>query len=627
MENNAENFNLIQEGDTEYKEKTAEEWFDLGKDAWLEDFEKCVFSLENAIRLGLSDVQLELQAHAILGNVYNQKLERYSDAIKEYEKALEIDEKEFDGKCLKSINFTPDDNNWTNWKDLVIGELSDCYGSEAFSLLTVHNDVDKAIEFIKKGLSLDENSIKCQVVLGNCYWAKENWRDTIDAYDKVDIESLEQSLAITIIGQLIDAHKNIGDHHFALDYLDKLLKLDPANERAKKDKETCARIIAKDDAIKSENTESGIYWYALGEKMVEEENIGIDTINAFKNALKVGDLLIFEEAKSNALLGIMFGKRDMQSDSKICLKRALDLNDQNDDILRKKNVELYATVCRFYALFIFKESDTDKTIKLLEIPIELGYKDLYDYFDYRVLGELYSKSAAASSDLQTKIYKLEKSIDYLEVARDMADPDDIWPQVMEVVIKSNRDEIYKLQHPEIEEIERKNEIRNNPEKIEEIKTKITKMKSEINRLEENRTKKFNLVGEIAYSNYKDKSVELTKDSKIKLQDILAIEKLIEKVIQEIDNIKSREKKTGFLAKLGDTVSSTTKQGKLKLDLYNLEKKKKNAFTDFGEVLWISQKNGREELVILADIWKDITEMEKQINNNEEEINTLSEIIG
>lgn len=724
MENNKELSKSLQESNvyTEDKEKTAEEWFDLGSDLWIEDFQKCVFCLENAIRLGLSDTRRELYARAILGNIYNQKLERYSDAIREYEKALEIDDKEFDSKYLSSVGIPPGDNNkWENFKEMIVGELADCYGMEASRLLHDNNDLDKAIEYSKKGLDIDKTSKVCRTVLGNSYWGRKNWNDVIETYNKLDIESLKSDVQLIIIKQLIDAYKNIGDYHSTLEYLDKLLILDPENERARNDKETCAKIIedptdewikrgkflaakgklndaiehfdraikfnnnvsglfykgealhfleryedsiiwfdkvleieplcakawlnkgrdlniltrykesieccnkaaeldqnleieslrlnglafhwlnneeesekcfkkaldldpnnrdvlasigtalhssgkysdaleyfdkaliidpenariiklrngtlekmqgteeyellkkahesAKiedyrnaieyfdraiilnpknpeplyykgmilsimkrhrealecynkvieidpkyenvqhkrdekireiegEDIIKSKNTESGLYWYTLAENMLEKDKKDIDTLIAFENALKFGGLTPYEDVRSNANLAMLYGGRDRKEEMKICIKRVLELNDKYDDILRKNDSRLYAGMCRFYARDVSRENDDpDKIIKLLETPIELGYKDLYDYFDYRMLGDLYSKSAKTNTDINIKIYKLEKSIDYLEMSKDTADWDN-WKQAMRDMIRDRRDEIYRLKHPD-----------------------------------------------------------------------------------------------------------------------------------------------------------------------------------
>lgn len=1025
-------------------EKTAEQRFNLGIDAWLDNPEESVINLENALQLGLSDISNKATAHAILGNIYHQKFDRNSDAIVEYEKALEIDEQSEEELLGKDL------------RDMIVPELADCYGNEAGELLRNENQIDKAIELCQKGMLLAETSDVCKVILGESYWAQENWLNAIETYNKVDIESLEPSLIITICGQLIDAHINTDDFegiaknckmslvtdnksehnllsdsnrksltnllvksdynialkllqeeeydsaitildelleydpkhidglcrkgdyfiikknvdsalecfekclqidadccdalvgkgmvfynynkldkaieyfdkaldidpthekanelkklmqnainkksengpfeeiiekgrnlainedfteaieyfnkvlelnpnnedclfykgvslyhlekynesgkHFdtvlkmnpehsrawnykgrcnvilenyddaidclnkadelnpkdietlrlkglafsflneekeailcldealeidpeneivlgtmgtvlyesgkyedALRYCDKALAINPKNEQIIKDRRHIAdamynaknvrdvndvefeyiekayefarlkehekaikcldeaialnanilkawvlkahilgghfeehekaiwcwdkaislnpdnaeswyykglalsimlkhsaaiecydkvieidpeyedvqqqradklRVIEGEKAIQSESTENGLYWYTLAENRLEEDKKDIDTLNAFENALKFGELTPFEEARSNALLAMMYGGRDRKNEMNVCLKRALQLNDANEDILRKKDKKLYAGVCKQSA---WEEKNTDEVIRLLETPIELGFEDLYSFFDYNYLAIHYNKSADESADFDTKIYKLEKSIDYLEKAEETA-PYPEWARQSRSTINERQNKINGLRHPELE-------IRNNPEKIKEIKTKISKIESEVNRLEENHTKKFNEAGEIAYSAYKEKSVELTTDSKIKIEEILSIDKLIEKVKQEKDDIKGRQKKSGFWGKLGDAVSSTTKLGKLKLDLYNLEKKKNNAFTDFGEVLWISSKNGQNEMEILAETWKDITEIEKQINKNEEEINNLNKILG
>lgn len=1004
---------------------SGEEWiikgkseilYHLGVNSWEEDFEKCVSCLETALQLGLSDASNKLEAHAILGNVYFRKLDRCSDAIKEYENALETDNTEFEGKYLSSISLGEGESE--NWRNNVIEELTDCYGNEAHTLLTEHDEVDKAIELCKKGLSLDETCVICQVVLGNSYWAKKSWEDTIETYSQVDIESLEPSLIITVIGQLLDAYRYINDfnstskycemalktdnqsenillsesnresligllvhtdynialelfgsedydlaikvidklleynpkhleglclkgrclillhdidgafecfseslqidfncvealvgigtsfyhrgeldkaneyydkaldiepnnenalilkkiasneknnagpddewvekgrllavdgkyteaiecfnkalelndthvaclfykgvslygldqykksieyfdkvlkidtehgeawhykgqclliledydgsleclnqadklnpssvetlrlkglalsflekyeeakywfdkaieidpenenvlstmgavlyesgkyedareyydkalalnpeneqivkergriadaindvgktsaekdeereyiekafefskldeyekvvecldraiilnpknpvswyhkglalsimfkHRAALECYDKVIEIDPEYEAVQQRREDKIRAIEGVEVLQSENTENGLYWYTLAENRLEEDKKDIDTLNAFENALKLGDLTPFEEARSNALLAMMYGGRDRKNEMKVCLKKALQLNDANEDILRKKDKELYAGACKYYATDV---ESTDEAIRLLETPMELGFEDLYSFFDYNYLAVLYNKSADESADFDTKIYKLEKSIDYLKKAEETA-PYPEWARDERSTINERQNKINGLRHPEIE-------IRNNPEKMKEVQAKISNLKSKTNHLTNDRTKKFSEAGEMAYSECMENVPNLAPDAQTELDAILAIDTLISKTNQEMEKAKGGKKKTGLLGKLGDAVSSVAKQGKLKVELYNLERKKNSAITDFGEVLWASHKSGNDALQELSDIWQAIEDIEQQIHENEEEIDNLNGLLG
>ena len=172
-----------------------------------------------------------------------------------------------------------------------------------------------------------------------------------------------------------------------------------------------------------------------------------------------------------------------------------------------------------------------------------------------------------------------------------------------------------------------NKIKDSKLEFEEtIRKQISTLNSEINLLTKDRIKKFSEAGELAYSECIENAPELAPDAKNKLDDILAIDTLINKTNQEMEKAKSGKKKTGFLGKLGDTVSSVAKQGKSKVELYNLERKKKSAITDFGEVLWESHKSGDDTLQELSDIWQTIDDIEQQIHKNEEEIDNLNELL-
>jgi len=162
----------------------------------------------------------------------------------------------------------------------------------------------------------------------------------------------------------------------------------------------------------------------------------------------------------------------------------------------------------------------------------------------------------------------------------------------------------------------------------------SKLKSQLNNLNstnkthaKERSEKFSEAGELAYSKCIENAPELASDAQTELDDILAIDTLISKTNQEMEKAKGGKKKTGLLGKLGDAVSSVAKQGKSKVELYNLERKKNSAITDFGEALWESHKSGDDALQELSDIWQAIEDIEHQIRTNEEEIDNLNELLG
>jgi len=161
----------------------------------------------------------------------------------------------------------------------------------------------------------------------------------------------------------------------------------------------------------------------------------------------------------------------------------------------------------------------------------------------------------------------------------------------------------------------------------------SKLNSQLNNLNsknktfvKERSEKFSEAGEIAYSECIENAPELAPDIQTELDNIVAIDTLISKTKQDMESSKDAPKKTGFLAKLGDKVSSVAKQGKSKVELYNLERKKKSAIADFGEALWESHKSGDDTLQELSDIWQAIEDIEQQIHKNENEIDNLNELM-
>lgn len=168
---------------------------------------------------------------------------------------------------------------------------------------------------------------------------------------------------------------------------------------------------------------------------------------------------------------------------------------------------------------------------------------------------------------------------------------------------------------------------NNEINEENIKSQIANINSEINNLKKKCDDKFFEAGEIAYSECISSNYEMPSDVKIKFDDILAFDTLINKTNADIENEKNREKKTGFLAKLGGAVSSVAKQGKHKVDLYNYGKNKKSTTKDFGKILWESYKKEGYIINSISNIWQDVKEIDQNINAKENEIENQRNLLN
>lgn len=172
------------------------------------------------------------------------------------------------------------------------------------------------------------------------------------------------------------------------------------------------------------------------------------------------------------------------------------------------------------------------------------------------------------------------------------------------------------------------ELKENNEISEEnIKRQIANINSEIKNLKKKCDDKFFEAGEIAYSEGISSNYEMPSDVKIKFDDILAFDTLINKTNADIENEKNKEKKTGFLAKLGGAVSSAAKQGKHKVDLYNYERNKKSAIKDFGKILWDSYKKEGYIINSISNTWQDVKEIDQNINVNENEIENQRNLLN
>lgn len=162
-------------------------------------------------------------------------------------------------------------------------------------------------------------------------------------------------------------------------------------------------------------------------------------------------------------------------------------------------------------------------------------------------------------------------------------------------------------------------------KEEQIREKRQTLESDIKELKQERRKKYSEAGKIAYAKYKNNEPNFTgvSDIRIKWYAVLAIDLEINKINQEMEALNSREKKSGFFAKIGDLISTTAKQGKSKIDLYQLGNKKDNTITEFGEQLYFDDIKGTLNLGELSNIWQDVSELNKEVITKEKEISTLN----
>jgi len=184
----------------------------------------------------------------------------------------------------------------------------------------------------------------------------------------------------------------------------------------------------------------------------------------------------------------------------------------------------------------------------------------------------------------------------------------------------NIDDIYSDKRDELDQMLGDENLR------AKLRSQINDLKKKNEILTKDTTKKFSEVGDVAYSECTTNSHDLKEDAKTKLDEILAIDTLINKSNQDIVNIKNREQKSGFLSKLGDAISSNTKLGKMKIEIYNLEKNKNSAITDFGATLFKCHKNGEDTLSCLSDLWNDIEDIDSIISKNEDDASNIHKML-
>ncbi len=91
------------------------------------------------------------------------------------------------------------------------------------------NDMDRAIDYYKKAIRLEPESLEAFVNLGNAYFANEEFRKSIEAY-KVALQLDPEDS--NIYSNLGVAYIELGDKNEAIKYLTQAIMLNPHNESA-----------------------------------------------------------------------------------------------------------------------------------------------------------------------------------------------------------------------------------------------------------------------------------------------------------------------------------------------------------------------------------------------------------
>ena len=452
------------------------------------------------------------------------------------------------------------------------------------------------------------------------------------------------------------ALQNLGRYDEAMICFDKALKIDPDYENAQNNKEMLNRDLKKEsrneDTIgnndtaleinQHENNNYNDFLHNINTELFEEgmnllEGDPIEAINVFEKRIN--------EYPNDSSTWYFMGKAyDIIGDrikSLECYNRAIELEPRNDLAWRQKGfihlsnenphkalecfnkiIELHedAEACYFKGIILASFEEHKEAVNFLSEALEVEYNCIQDWHYaawYQKGVSLYIlteyEEAITCSDEAIEIdpnmedaWRL-KGKSFFELGKiDEAD------KCLDIINK------IRDSKPEFNEESGTNE--------ETIRKQISTLKSEINRHTKDRAKKYSDAGELAYSECIENAPELSPDAKNKFDDILAIGTLISRTNQEMEKAKSGKKKSGFFAKLGDAVSSTAKQGKLKVELYNLERKKNSAIIDFGEALWESHRSGDDTLHELSDVWQAMEDIEQQIHKNEEEIDNLNELL-
>ena len=527
--------------------------------------------------------------------------------------------------------------------------------AEEWFILGIEEDnSNKQLEYYTKALEMDPEVAIRWVIKGEALNNLGRYDEAIICLDKALEFDPELGSSWNFKGVAL---KNLGRYDEAMICFDKALKIDPDYENAQNNKEMLNRDLKKEsrneDTIgnndtaleinQHENNNYNDFLQNINTELFEEgmnllEGDPIEAINVFEKRIN--------EYPNDSSTWYFMGKAyDIIGDrikSLECYDRAIELEPRNDLAWRQKGfihlsnenphkalecfnkiIELHedAEACYFKGIILASFEEHKEAVNFLSDALEVEYNCIQDWH----YAAWYQKGVSLYI-----LTEYEEAITCSDEAIEI-DPnvEDAWRLKGKSFFELGKideadkclDIINKIRDP-------KPEFNDEGGTNEEtIRKQISTLKSEINGHTKDRAKKYSDAGELAYSECIENAPELSPDAKNKLDDILAIDTLISRTNQEMEKTKGGQKKSEFLGKLGDAVTSTAKQGKLKVELYNLERKKNSAITDFGEALWESHKSGDDALQELSDIWQAIDDIEQQIHKNEEEIDNLNELLG
>lgn len=523
---------------------------------------------------------------------------------------------------------------------------------EWFILGTEEGDSDRQLEYFTKALEIDPEVIIRWVIKGQALNNLGRYDEAIVCLDKALELDPESGSSWNFKGFAL---QNLGRYDEAMICFDKALEIDPDYENALNNKEMLNRDLKKES--RNEDTigyndmalENNQHEYNNSKNYLQKVNLelfkeGLDLLEGNPTeAINVLETRIDEYPNESILwyfIGQAYAKIGDDIKSLEYYDRAIELEPQNFLAWKRKGIQLIsdkpleaikcfdksielhedAKLWSYKGIILANLGEQKEAVHCLSEALEVEYEFIQDWH----YDAWYQKGVS--------LYKLadyEEAITCFNEAIEI-DPnmEDAWTGKGKSLLKLGKtdesekclDVINKIRDskPELNEEGGTNE--------ETIRKQISTLNSEINRRTKERSKKFSKAGELAYLECIENAPELSPDAKNKLDDILAIDTLISKTNQEMEKAKGGQKRSGFLGKLGDAVTSTAKQGKLKVELYNLERKKNNAITDFGEALWQSHKSGDDTLPELSDVWHAINDIEQQIHKNEEEIDNLNELL-
>jgi len=139
---------------------------------------------------------------------------------------------------------------------------------------------------------------------------------------------------------------------------------------------------------------------------------------------------------------------------------------------------------------------------------------------------------------------------------------------------------------------------------------IQKSGSEVGRSYRKYNTWFNEAGNIAYSMYERKEFNQFGDNyiKIKVETIVKIDSLIKLNSQDYEKLKNKKQNSDFIPEVINWIKwivSFPVLGKLRLEIYKLEKEKSDAITELGKELYIEHKIGIPIPQAISDVWQRI----------------------